>query len=165
MVAATKQSEVREGRLNDGAVRQEGASTAEMPPSERDFLVFQAVAFGGTSTRQAAAEFGVSQTRIMQIRQHVAQWIARSVPEGLDLTPMQRLRLAAHIAEGRVDFLYSQAMDAWRASQKPVTSECRGRPTGETRTPRRLARRSALSARGVANLPAAVGVGRKGRTR
>jgi hypothetical protein len=136
MVATTKQSEVRAEPLIDWAAGQDGVSTAEMPPSERDFLVFEAVAFGGSSTRQAAAEFGVSQTRIMQIRRHVAQWIARSVPEGLDLTPMQRLRLAAHIAEGRVDFLYSQALEAWRASQKPLTSECRGRLPGEPRTPR-----------------------------
>ncbi|MCI0360307.1 MAG: hypothetical protein L0211_17660 [Planctomycetaceae bacterium] len=133
MVAATKQSEVCESRLSDWSAGQVGASPAELPPSERDFLVFEAVAFGGASTREAAGEFGLSQTRIMQIRRHVAQWIATSVPEGLDLTPLQQLRLAAHVAEGRVDFLYSQAVGAWRASQKPLPSECRGRSQGDPR--------------------------------
>jgi hypothetical protein len=107
-----------------------------LPPSERDFLVFEAVAVHGSSTRQAAAEFDISQTRVMQVRQHVAEWIAKAVPDGLDLTPQERVRLAAHIAQGRVDFLYSQALEAWRASQKPHTSVCRGRLTGETRTTR-----------------------------
>jgi hypothetical protein len=97
-----------------------------LPPSERDFLVFEAVALGGASTRQVAADFGVSQTRVMQIRRHVAEWIARSVPDGLDLTPIQRVRLAAHIADGRVEFLYSQALEAWRESKRPVASACRG---------------------------------------
>src|SRR5262245_6121178 len=76
-----------------------GQAKPELPPSERDFLVFEAVVVHGSSTRQAAAEFEISQTRVMQVRQHVAQWIAKAVPDGLDLTPQQRVRLAAHIAQ------------------------------------------------------------------
>jgi hypothetical protein len=109
-----------------------------LPPSERDFLVFEAVAFGGASTREAAVEFEISQTRVMQVRRHVAEWIARSVPDGLDLTPIQRLRLAAHIAEGRTDHLYGLALRAWRQSQKPATSACRGAPRSSHGDPRYL---------------------------
>ncbi len=136
MVTATKQLEVREAFLSGESHRHNGSAPPELPPSERDFLVFEAVAFGGASTRQTAAEFDISQTRVMQVRRHVARWIATSVPDDLDLTPIQRLRLAAHIAEGRVEFLYSQAIGAWKASQHPHTSVCRGRLTGETRTTR-----------------------------
>jgi hypothetical protein len=106
----------------------------ELPPSERDFQVFEEVVIGGASTRAAAALFGVSQTRIVQVRQRVAEWIGAEVPPTPRLTPLQRLRLAAHIAEQRADFLYSKAMDGWRASQQPLTSICRGRLGEETRT-------------------------------
>ena len=106
----------------------------ELPPSERDFQVFEEVVIGGASTRAAAAMFGVSQTRIVQVRQRVAEWMGAEVPPTPRLTPLQRLRLAAHIAEGRADFLYSQAMDGWRASQQPLTSVCHGRLGEETRT-------------------------------
>ncbi|MCI0359245.1 MAG: hypothetical protein L0211_12265 [Planctomycetaceae bacterium] len=128
MVSATIDTTGREAISPAELLRQRA-----LTPSERDFQVFEAVAFGGASTREAASEFGISQTRVMQVRRHVAQWIATSVPEGLDLTPIQRLRLAAHIAEGRVDHLYSKALEAWRASQKPLPRECRGRSEGDPR--------------------------------
>jgi hypothetical protein len=102
------------------------ASLPHFGPSERDFLVFQAVACDGRSTRQAAEQFDISQTRVMQIRRHVAEWIAREVPEGMDLSPQERLRLAVHIANGRIDSLYSEAVEAWRESKAPVTSIRRG---------------------------------------
>jgi hypothetical protein len=105
-----------------------------LPPSERDFQVFEEVVIGGASTRAAAVMFGVSQTRIVQVRQRVAEWMGAEVPPTPRLTPLQRLRLAAHIAEQRADFLYSQAMEGWRASQQPLTSVCRGRLGEETRT-------------------------------
>ena len=150
MVTSAKQLGMCDAFLADGSQvneRQPGAGQPmpELPPSERDFLVFEAVVIHGSSTRQVAAEFDISQTRVMQVRRHVAEWIAKAVPDGLDLTPQERVRLAAHIAQGRVDFLYSQALGAWTSSQKPHTSVCRGRLTGETRTTR-LARRSAVPA-------------------
>jgi hypothetical protein len=117
MVSATF---ARQGfqQQNSGRV----ANLPHLPPSERDFLVFEVLAFDGRSTRQAAEQFDISQTRVMQIRRHVAEWIAREVPEGLDLSPRERLRLAAYVANGRVDALYSQVMQAWHESKSPATS-------------------------------------------
>src|SRR5688572_18778744 len=93
------------GQASGWRAQQDRGATPELPPSERDFLVFEAVMFSGASTRETAAEFEISQTRVMQIRKHVAEWIARSVPDGLELSPIERLRLAVHIAEGRSDHL------------------------------------------------------------
>ena len=98
------------------------ASLPHLPPGERDFLLFEALACEGLSTRQAAERFDISQTRVMQIRKHVAEWIAREVPEGPELTPREQLRLAAYIANGRVDALDCEAMQAWRESKAPATS-------------------------------------------
>jgi len=131
MVAATKQLELRESFFTPEALGQQ-----PLPPSERDFQVFESVAIDGASTRQAAAEFGVSQSRIVQIRRHVAEWMGAEVPPTPRLTPVQRLRVAAEIAERRADHLYSQAMEGWRASQQPQTSICRGSLGHETQTTR-----------------------------
>jgi len=105
-----------------------------LPPSERDLQVFEEVAVEGASTREVAARHGVSQTRIVQIRKRVAEWMA-SMPAEPQLTPLQRIKLAAEIAEMRADHLCGQAMRAWTASQRPQT-ECRGMPGSETRTVR-----------------------------
>ena len=131
MVAATKSTSLRDSLFTPEALGQ-----VPLPPSERDFQVFELVAIDGASTRQAAAEFGVSQSRIVQIRRHVAEWMGAEVPPTPRLTPIQRLRVAAEIAERRADHLYSQAMEGWRASQQPQTSICRGSLGNETQTTR-----------------------------
>jgi hypothetical protein len=92
-----------------------------LPPSERDFELYGLVVVEGASTRAAAQAFGLSQTRVIQIRDRVAEWIASEVPPLARATPAQRLALAADIARNRFDFLYSQAMDAWRGSKGPQT--------------------------------------------
>ncbi len=106
-----------------------------LPPGQRDFQVFERVVVEGATTRQAAAEFGLSQTRIMQIRQRVAEWIGSEVPPTESLTARQRLVLAGRIAEQRIDFLYSEVMEAWRASQGPHTT-IRNGDSGETQITR-----------------------------
>jgi len=106
-----------------------------LPPSERDFELYGLVVTEGASTRAAAQAFGLSQTRVIQIRDRVAEWIASEVPPLARATPAQRLALAAGIARNRFDFLYSQAMDAWRGSKGPQII-MRGGPHGETTSTR-----------------------------
>ncbi|MCI0360606.1 MAG: hypothetical protein L0211_19180 [Planctomycetaceae bacterium] len=97
-----------------------------LPPSERDFELYGLVVTEGASTRAAAQVFGLSQTRVIQIRNRVAEWIASEVPPLAHATPVQRLALAADIARNRFDFVYSQAMDCWRESKGPQTVERNG---------------------------------------
>ena len=92
-----------------------------LPPSERDFDLFARVVVEGATTRAAAWEFDLSQTRVVQVRDRVAQWIATEVPAAERLSAGQRLRLAASIASQRIDYLYSLALEAWRASKGEVT--------------------------------------------
>ena len=114
-----------------------GTALPELPPSERDFLVFEAVVVHGSTTRQAAAEFDLSQTRVMQVRRHVAEWIAKAVPDGLDLTPIQReCGWRRTLPRAGSIFCIRRRLAAWKSSPKPHTSVCRGRLTGETRTTR-----------------------------
>jgi len=107
-----------------------------LPPSERDFELYGLVVTDGASTRAAAHAFGLSQTRVIQIRDRVAEWIASEVPPLARLTAAQRLALAADIARNRFDFLYSQAMDSWRGSKGPQTTLRAGGSGGQTSSTR-----------------------------
>jgi hypothetical protein len=88
------------------------------PPSFRDFQVYQRVVVEAVSTRQAAAEFSRSQTRIRQIVQRVSQWLTENLPPQDDATDAALLRYAQHLAADRLSFFYSQAMDGWRAERQ-----------------------------------------------
>lgn len=113
------------------------------PPSERDLQVYEAVAALGLSSRGAANAFQISQTRVLQIRQRVEEWIGRYAPRSVDsLTPRQRLIVAADLADRRSQMLFSEAMEAWRESQDAARERCTAgaRPTGSLQgDPRYLA--------------------------
>ena len=107
-----------------------------LPPSERDLGIYEAVAVECQSTRATAEQFDLSQTRIVQIRDRVIEWIADNVPAAPRLTPRQRLHVAETIARQRIEFLLSEAVAAWHASKEPQTS-VRTHSTGQTITTRR----------------------------
>ena len=97
-----------------------------LPPSGRDFEVFSAVILAGQSTREAAASFRLSQTRVCQIVERVKKWQAEVVgaadaadPQSTEKQPSEErlLHLAKCIAAGRLDHLYGEAMRAWERSQ------------------------------------------------
>lgn len=93
----------------------------KVPPSGRGFEVFSAVILAGKSTREAAAAFQLSQTRVCQIVERVRKWQAEVVgtddADNAQPSEEQRMRLARCIAAGRLDHLYGESMEAWRRSQ------------------------------------------------
>src|SRR5262245_40259477 len=88
-----------------------------LPPSGRDFDVFSAVMVGGQTTRQAAAQFKLSQTRVCQIVERVHAWQAQVLPADSPLPEERQLRLGKQMAAARLDHLYGEMMEAWRKSQ------------------------------------------------
>ncbi len=106
-----------------------------LPPSERDLEIYEAVVIEGETTRSAANAFELSQTRIVQICERVAEWVAGTLPETPRLSRRARLRLASHVAEGRLDHLYSLAMQAFDKSLGEQTT-VRVSDRGETTTTR-----------------------------
>jgi hypothetical protein len=116
MIVHSQQMEARAAFFAEAEAMQ-----GPLPPSERDLEIFERVVVEAATTRQAAHEFELSQTRIVQIRDRVAAWIASTLPELPGLSPRQRLRLAAHTAEARLDHLYSLALTAFQASQGTET--------------------------------------------
>jgi hypothetical protein len=92
--------------------------SAKLPPSERDFELYEFVAIAEHSTREAAARFGMSQTRVRQVLEKVLDFLAAAVPaERERYTEQQRVHVGEQAAAMRLAHLYGEAMRAWRASQ------------------------------------------------
>ena len=96
-------------------------TATRLPPSWRDFEVYRLVIVGGKSTREAAEEFRLSQTRVCQIVERMRAWQAEVLPAESPLPEAGLLRLSQNIACERIDFLYGEAMAAWRRSQGETT--------------------------------------------
>ena len=87
-----------------------------LPPSGRDFAIFEAVHQDGTSTWRLAEEHGISQTRVRQIMRRVAEWLADSLPVKTDEQRENEVRLAQHLAADRLQNLYREMMTRWRTT-------------------------------------------------
>ena len=90
------------------------ADKVQLPPSERDFQVYQRVVMEGVSTRQAAGEVKLSQTRVRQLVQRVSQWLTEVLPPRTESADEAHLNLARHVAADRLQFLYGEAMRGWK---------------------------------------------------
>ena len=95
-------------------------TATRLPPSWRDFEVYRTVIVGGKSTREAAEECRLSQTRVCQIVERMRAWQAEVLPTECPLPEEGLLRLSQNIACERIDSLYGEAA-AWRRSQGETT--------------------------------------------
>ena len=93
-------------------------SEQKWPPSGRDFEVYRRVAVESASTRQAAAEFSLSQTRVRQVVKRVAEWLLEELPVAGEEADAAHLRLGLHVAADRLDVLLCEAMTGWRKSHE-----------------------------------------------
>jgi hypothetical protein len=94
------------------------STSLSLPPTARDFLVYQRVVIEAVSTCQAAAEFSLSQTRIRQLVQRVSRWLTENLPPQDEATDAAYLRHAQHVAADRLSFFYGEAMEGWRAERQ-----------------------------------------------
>lgn len=106
----------------------------QLPPGSRDFEAYRLMAVEGLSTREAAAAMRLSQTRVIQLRDRVVDWIAVELPRLETHPPEQRLLAAEYLAVERMEFLYGTSLKAWRQSQGTETVERRSGVTGDTST-------------------------------
>ena len=86
----------------------------KLPPSGRDFQVYQRVIVDAASTRQAASEFSLSQTRVRQVVQRVSEWLTTELPAASKEQAQVQLWLARNVAADRLQGLYGEAMCRWR---------------------------------------------------
>jgi hypothetical protein len=91
-----------------------GAVAAKQPPSVRDFQIYQFVKFDCNSTREAAHEFDLSQTRVRQVLARVGQFFIEAVPREEGDDPRQvRLAAAEGLAREQLEYLYRRALMAF----------------------------------------------------
>jgi hypothetical protein len=90
-----------------------------LPPSQRDFEIFFAVAFQSVSTRRAAELHHISQTRVRQLVTLVGDWVADNLPDWGEADLKKQVRLAQHVAANRLEHQYEEAMLRWDAEGDP----------------------------------------------
>ena len=95
------------------------STSPKLPPSARDFLVYHRIVVDGVSTRSAADEAKISQTRVRQIVLRLTEWLVEALPTDTELSEAARLRLARHIAADRLERFYLQANRAWEQTTQP----------------------------------------------
>ncbi|HEY2412197.1 MAG TPA: hypothetical protein VGI40_08145 [Pirellulaceae bacterium] len=89
-----------------------------LPPSPRDFLAYERLIIDGFSTRQAAEELKISQTRIRQIVRRVADWLAENLPAHDETRQAAQIRLAQHIASERLHRYTCECERAWQQTRE-----------------------------------------------
>ena len=91
---------------------------AQLPPSERDFAVYEEVVVRCHSTRMVAGVYEISQTRVCQIVERVWQWQVKVLPriDG-DAAPEVLLKASKYLAVDRLNELYIETMQSFAASK------------------------------------------------
>jgi hypothetical protein len=101
-------------------------SNTRLPPSARDLDVYEHVAVKCRTTRDAAREFGISQTRVRQVLSRVAEFLMHALPtEEVDDKPsaaQKKLAGAQSVARMQLDYLYAEALTMWRLSMTPTAA-------------------------------------------
>jgi len=87
---------------------------SKLPPSVRDFQIYRFVKFECNSTREAALEFEISQTRVRQVIARVIEFLLESAPQGTDEErPAAGRHVAEQLAREQLEYLYQRAMKAF----------------------------------------------------
>jgi len=109
---------------------QQGGATDELfargprgEPTPTEQIIYRFVAVEGWNPQETAGVYGVRSEKVQQICREVQAWIdANAEPIELGRSISERRTIA------RLDFLYSEATEAWRESKKHQTiSKCRAK--------------------------------------
>jgi hypothetical protein len=95
------------------------SAAMRLPPSGRDFFVYERVVVELQSTRQVAEEAEISQTRVRQIVRRVIEWLGEALPADTQLSEAAQLRAGRQIAADRLEAHYREAARKWRSTELP----------------------------------------------
>ncbi|MBW8885120.1 MAG: sigma-70 family RNA polymerase sigma factor, partial [Planctomycetia bacterium] len=88
----------------------------KLPPTERDFDVYEAVHIAGYPTREQSQKYDISQTRVRQIVRRVIEWLGEVIPPQAKIAKEQQSHLARQIAADRFNLQYAEASTSWYQS-------------------------------------------------
>ncbi len=92
-------------------------------PSERNFEIFADVVHAGLSLRKAAEKYELSVGRIQQVVGQVRSWYDATTPQWGSDDAHAQVAQGFKLLKGRLNHLYVEAMEAWRASQSYYVSQ------------------------------------------
>jgi len=93
-------------------------SPSSLAPSPRDLLAYERIIIDGATTRQAAEELKISQTRVRQLVHRVADWLEKNLPAANESRQAAQIRLALHIAAERLHRYLNEAQLAWQQTRE-----------------------------------------------
>jgi hypothetical protein len=133
-----------------------------IPPGERDLEIYRLVKVEQKSTRSVAEIVGISQTRVCQIVERVADFLIETAPAGEKDPQLQKqLNFARQLAGERIDFLVKQATRCFYkskgtkatirqvevAGEKPTTVTTKRESQGEVQYLIAIARLAAIGSK------------------
>jgi hypothetical protein len=89
------------------------STTLKLPPTERDFEIYEAVHVAGCSTYSQALKHQISQTRVRQIVCRVVEWLSEVLPPQAKVAKEQETHLARQIAADRFLHQLEEATTFW----------------------------------------------------
>jgi len=90
-----------------------------LPPTSRDFEIFEQNQVHFLSTRHIADKHGLSQTRVRQIVARVTNWLAAHLPAKSEAEKEAELRLAQHLAAAQLRRQIEQLRNYFDATGDP----------------------------------------------
>ena len=93
-------------------------TTFKLPPTERDFEIYEAVHVGNASTWSQAAKHQISQTRVRQIIRRVVEWLGEVLPPQAKIAREQEIHLARQIAASRFQHQLEEATAFWNEARE-----------------------------------------------
>jgi hypothetical protein len=101
----------------------------KLPPSQRDFEIYEEVHIQQRSTWQAALRHDISQTRVRQIIRRVVEWLSEVLPPQAKVAREQELYLARQIAADRFQHQLEEVASLWQETREPKYAGIRLRLT------------------------------------
>src|SRR5436190_23388922 len=89
----------------------------KLPPTDRDFEIYDAIHIACSSTRCQANLHHISQTRVRQIVRRVIEWLGEVLPPQTKVAKEQETHLARQIAADRFQRQLEQATTFWDMTQ------------------------------------------------
>src|SRR5947209_9792905 len=90
----------------------------KLPPSDRDFEIYEAVHIQNRSTWLLADRYNLSQTRVRQIIRRVVEWLGEVLPPQAQVAKEQELYLARQIAADRFQHQLEEITTLWEETRE-----------------------------------------------
>ena len=94
-------------------------ATCMLPPTPRDFEIHRLALVEFISTRQIAEKFGISQTRVRQLVDRVAEWLIETLPIASEADQEKQKRYAIHLAAAQLQNQIELLHSIWTGTADP----------------------------------------------